>query len=188
MQSLLATLDIAAFERTPDGAFRSLAPVPAWFARLVGDSTFPFLGHILEEAVEFWNGGTPGFQEFGPCAEVDDGGVEFHYKVLAVATPEGQYLLFQRDPAADRLREVLQRARDHALDARTDERVKATLATVQGEVRRKGGDITETLRQFIGTSPTPAQVDLLHTMSSLCADLVSRVDGIVRAALPPRDR
>ena len=115
LKLLLPAIDVAAFERTPDGAFLSVAPSPPWFARLVGDVTFPFLGHILEEATEFWAQSTTGTREWGPCAEVDESGDEFHYRVTAVILPGKQYLVFQRDAGAERLREVLQKVRAQAL-------------------------------------------------------------------------
>ena len=86
LKSLLPALHIAAFERREDGSFTSLAPPPAWFGRLVADPAFPFLGHILEEANVFWRSGGPGLREWGPVAEVDASGAEFHYKVAAVVT------------------------------------------------------------------------------------------------------
>lgn len=139
--TLLPALEIAAFARAADGSFTSIAPVPPWFGRLVADTTFPFLGHILEEATQFWATGAEGFREFGPCAEVDEAGVEYHYKVIAVSARGPQFLLFQRDPAADRLRDVLQKAREHALDARAapptlrNEALQAAIAIREGIAR-----------------------------------------------------
>lgn len=114
---LLPVLGLAAFERTPEGAFRALAPLPPWFARLGRDGTFPFLGHILEEANAFWRTRREGLREWGPCAEVDENGGEFHYLVKAVTLGERTYLVFQFDEAAERIREVLQKVRSDALDA-----------------------------------------------------------------------
>ena len=94
LSSLLPALGYAVFARGADGAFTALAPPPDWFKRL-GDVTFPFLGHILEEATDFWGSGTPGCQEWGPCAEVDRHGIEFHYKVIAYTLANRQLLLFQ---------------------------------------------------------------------------------------------
>lgn len=177
-------LGIAAFERTPDGAFLAAAPVPPWFNRLVGDVTFPFLGHILEEAVDFWNEGTAGYRDYGPCAEVDDAGHEYHYKVTAVVAAGRQYLLFQLDPASDHLRDVLQQARDRALEARADARVELALGAVQRDVRRTGDEVLDLMRRLLASGPTPVQLDLLHTLSRTSADLVERVDAIVKAASP----
>ena len=113
--ALLTALGLAAFERDARGGFHSLAPVPTWFTRLSRDGTFPFLGHILEEANGFWNSGADGLREWGPCAEVDDGGREFHYLVKALRVNARTYLVFQVDDGAERLREVLQKARSDAL-------------------------------------------------------------------------
>ena len=113
--ALLPTLGIAAFEQNADGSFQPLAPAPAWFAGLGKDGTFPFLGHILEEAGAFWASKTDGVREWGPCADVDADGQEFHYMVKAVTSGAGAYLVFQLDEAAERVREVLQKVRSDAL-------------------------------------------------------------------------
>src|SRR5687767_10738743 len=63
LATLLTALDIAAFEPGTEGGFQSLAPLPTWFTRLGRDGTFPFLGHILEEANVFWNSGADGLRE-----------------------------------------------------------------------------------------------------------------------------
>ena len=64
LKALMNGLGIAAFERRADGSSgRSAAP--SWFARLAGDGTFPFLGHILEEAGLFWTKGEPMLREWG---------------------------------------------------------------------------------------------------------------------------
>src|SRR5262249_49934926 len=70
-ETLLPALDLVPFERRKDGSFASLLPPPEWFRPHTEGGIFPFLGHILEEATEFWNLGATGVQEWGPCADVD---------------------------------------------------------------------------------------------------------------------
>jgi hypothetical protein len=118
---LLPALDIAAFERSSDGSFFPVAPLPAWFTGLARE-TFPFLGHILEEAGAFWASGAQGVRQWGPCADVDDLGNEFHYLVKALTIELRTYLVFERDEGAERVREVLQKARSSALDAERERR------------------------------------------------------------------
>src|SRR5687767_13317532 len=77
--------------------FRAVNGSPPWFWRLATE-TFPFLGHILEEANEFWESEASGSREWGPCADTDESGREFHYKVIAVTVQGKAYLLFQLDP------------------------------------------------------------------------------------------
>jgi hypothetical protein len=113
---LLAALEIAVFERNSDGSFRSVATPPAWFARLGRDGTFPFLGHILEEAIAFWAGESEGVATWGPCADVSDDGKEFHYLVKALNVNFRKFLVFQLDESAERVRDVLQKVRSDALD------------------------------------------------------------------------
>jgi hypothetical protein len=119
LAALLPALGLAAFARTADGAFQPLAPAPAWFTRLGKDGTFPFLGHILEEANIFWTSKTDGTRTWGPCADVNDEGQEFHYLVKALIIDARAYLVFQQDDAAERLREVLQKVRSDALEQAT---------------------------------------------------------------------
>ena len=116
--TLLTALGIAAFERAPDNAFQPVAALPAWFSRLSSDGTFPFLGHILEEAYVFWRAGADGSREWGPCAAEDDNGVEFHSLVKALQIGTHAYLVFQVDEGAERLRQGLQKARSDALAGR----------------------------------------------------------------------
>ena len=112
---LLTALDIAAFERVQAGGFRPLAQPPAWFGRLSRDGTFPFLGHILEEAEAFWASRNEGARQWGPCAELAEDGREFHYLVKALTEDGRAYLVFQLDEGAERVREVLQKVRGDAL-------------------------------------------------------------------------
>jgi hypothetical protein len=112
---LLNALGVVAFERDPGGAFRPLVEPPLWFAALGRDGTFPFLGHILEEATAFWATRTDGVRAWGPCADVAADGKEFHYLVKAATVGARTYLLFQIDESVDQLRAVLQAVRSDAL-------------------------------------------------------------------------
>jgi hypothetical protein len=114
LKALLTAMDFAVFERTGDGSFAPLTQAPPWFPRLAS-GTFPFLGHILDEANAFWSSGKPGRQNWGPAAETDEHGREFHYMISALTIEGRQYLLFQLDRASERLREALQIARDQQL-------------------------------------------------------------------------
>jgi hypothetical protein len=156
LKSLIPALDIAAFERRDDGSFGSIAPVPPWFTRLASDPAFPFLGHILEEANRFWLAGRPGVYEWGPVAEMNEAGAEFHYKVAAVTTAEGRFLIFQLDRASDQIRRVLQTVRTRQLEAeqtgdesaaRQAERRAIRIAAdhlqeALGRVRKLGSEVT----------------------------------------------
>ncbi|MGC4081358.1 MAG: hypothetical protein QM736_04400 [Vicinamibacterales bacterium] len=84
---------------------------------MTSGDTFPFLGHILEEATAFWKRGMAGRADWGPVAEVDHDGHEYHYIVTALIADGRQYLVFQLDPGAERMREVLQKVRSEALSA-----------------------------------------------------------------------
>jgi hypothetical protein len=162
---LLHALGVAAFERREDGSFTAVTEPPAWFAGLASDGTFPFLGHVLEEAVAFWNTGRTGSRDFGPCAEVDDRGREFHFTVTACSGAR-QYLIFRLDAGSDAMQAVLQRVRDRALEAETRTRRR-------DEAVRAGSDeVHRLLGRLLASRPTPAQVDLLQELADRCDELV----------------
>ncbi len=172
--ALLPALNIAAFERSADGTFSAIAPAPAWFPRLA-DTTFPFLGHILEEATQFWNSGAGGSREFGPCAEVDESGREFHYRVRALTVPDGgsQFLIFELDPGSDRLRDVLQKAREQMLALEQD---RATQSRAAAEVRLAGSEILQLLTQLSASGTNEAQAALINQARAWCEALIATSD------------
>ena len=175
---LLPAMDIAAFKRAPDGAFIPVAPPPRWFDSLVHDTPFPFLGHILEEATTFWQRGATGSREWGPSAAVNDVGREFYYRVLAVNAEGGQFLVFQLDPGADRMREVLQKVREQAL-ASPSSGGSATLSKGQHVVRRSSDRIHEMLRPLLASGLRDSQFELWKKLSAVCEDLTTTVDSLV---------
>jgi hypothetical protein len=180
LTTLLPALDIAAFERRADGSFAPIAPVPGWFTRLTRDATFPFLGHILEEAREFWSGRGTTRRDWGPCAEVDESGREFHYKVAAVAVEGRQYLLFQLDPQSDWIRDVLQKVREQALAAEQHAAAPSSTETIH-DVRKTAGEIRDLLARLLA-SASDAQAADGRILLAKCDDLLNRVDALVRSA------
>ena len=184
VKALLRAIDIAAFRREPDGSFTPVAPPPAWFGRLVRDPTFPFLGHVLEDASAFWVAGEEGFREFGPCADVNEDGREFLYRVLAVTAAGASYLLFRLDPDAERLRDVLQTVREKALAESTE--LGPDTGVLRNVVRVRGEDIHGLLRRVLGTAPTPEQRELWNAISSALDSMMARVDALASHASRPR--
>ncbi len=180
LKDLLPALGIAAFERREDGSFAALAAPPPWFATLTSDATFPFLGHILEEAGQFWARGKPGRADYGPAAEVDASGREFHYIVSALIVGKASLLVFQLDTGSDRLREVLQKVRDQELAGETTLSARAALSRVQREVRERGEEMHEQLRRLLGTAPNDEQFRIWQSLSARCDELMERVDKLTR--------
>jgi hypothetical protein len=176
--SVLSAMAIAAFERNPDGSFLPLAPLPAWFMRIVADGTFPFMGHILEEANQFWGRGSPGRQDWGPCTEVDESGTEFHYTVAAVTERDRAYLVFQLDPSSDRMREVLQRERERSLTAGHDFRSDSDAAA---GVRQTVSEIRTLVESLQAVSSAKADMQLRRAVAAKCDQLVRGVDELVQA-------
>ena len=169
LPELLSAIDLAAFERSRDGSFRSIAPPPPWFARLSGDPTFPFLGHILEEAMQFWSARIAGKREWGPCAEVDEHGKQFHYRVVAVNSADTAYLLFALDGGSEEMRDVLQRVRQQMLDAEQ----------AHGEIRRAAGELRALAGAVTASTSDESRHTLASSLSEKCDDLLRRIDALV---------
>ena len=169
LKELLTAMDFAVFERDGDGAFKALTEAPPWFPQLAS-GTFPFLGHILDEANAFWLSGKPGRQNWGPAAENDDKGGEFHYMISAVTLDDRQFLVFQLDRASDHLREVLQVARDHKLQ---DERARQTRATFIAGIKERSDELYTVLGRLTTGPQAPGQRELFEKLSATCQALVA---------------
>lgn len=174
LQTLLRAMEIAAFSRQADGSFLALTPPPAWFPRLA-DETFPFLGHILDEASEFWRSGEPGWREYGPSVEVDRQGREFHYRVRAVtvAGSGDQFLIFELDPGTDRLRQALQTAREQMLAAET---TRAAQRAAASEIKGTALEMMQLISRVSASSP---DTDLKRELGARCNALMRAADSIV---------
>ena len=183
LPTVLRALEMAAFKRAADGSFVSIAPTPDWFARITSETTFPFLGHILEEAGAFWRRGLPGSLQWGPCAEVNESGEEYHYLVSALIADDGQYLVFQLDPGADRMRDLLQKVRSEALSA---ERDSASFTAIVAEMRRTNKSVKEILAQLVVSDLTPLQRELVNTLAAQSVALMGGASKLIRATTLPR--
>jgi hypothetical protein len=182
LAGLLYTMGVAVFERRPDGAFVSVTEPPPWFSAMKSDATFPFLGHILSEATEFWDRHVVGAQDWGPCVEVDDHGKEFHYRVTAVQAEERQYLTFQLDRDSDRMREMLQKVRDKVLAEGTRKKRATTAAS---EARRTGTDLYDLLGRLRATGLSQAQNDIVAELTDVCDELLVSIERVARSSQAP---
>ena len=182
LAGLLQAMDMVVFERRPDGAFVTITEPPRWFALMNADLRFPFLGHILAEAGDFWDRRVPGVQDWGPAAELDEHGKEFHYKVMAVQAEERQYLVFQLDRGSERMRETLQKVREKALAEGT--RAKRTTAAAS-EARRTGTDLYDLLGRLRATGLSQAQNDIVAELTDVCDELLMSIDRVARSSQAP---
>ncbi len=175
LKVLFSALKIAVFERSDDGSFLPLTPPPAWFP-LLASGTFPFLGHILEEANIFWQSGRAGIQSWGPAAQTDERGLEFHYMVSAVSGANKQYLLFQLDRASDRLRDVLQTVREQKLHDDQARQVRSSAAT---SVHSAGDEVYAVIGHLARTPLTPEQRELIDRLTAACHTLVAAANQLI---------
>jgi hypothetical protein len=178
LEVLLPSLEMVPFERRPDGSFASLLPPPDWFKPRTAGGVFPFLGHILEEATAFWDLGATGVQEWGPCADVDVEGREFHYRVIGVQTEARQFLVFQLDRDSDRMRDVLQKVRDNALADERRGRGRVALASL---ARRTSADMHELLTRLRDSGLSPEQLAVVKEIDAANKELVDRVLTVAAA-------
>ncbi len=108
---LLPAMDIAAFKRAPDGSFRADCAAAAMVRSARRRHDVPVSRPYPRGGDDVLAEVRPGSREWGPCVEENEVGREFHYRVLAVTAEAGQFLVFQLDSGADRMREVLQKVR-----------------------------------------------------------------------------
>lgn len=186
LKTVLPALDLAAFQRRADGTFTSIAPRPVWFARLVADPTFPFLGHILEEAEAFWKDRKEGRLEWGPVAEVDESGSEFHYRVIAINAAGNRFLVFQLDLGADQVREVLQKVRTDMLAAEERAGSDALKRKVHlSRLRRSADAFGDAILRGVLKKATAAD-PVLEALTTTGSELLEAIDDIVQATRPRR--
>jgi hypothetical protein len=115
LEAVVFALEIGIFEQGPDGGFTSVGTPPAWMAAFSRNPTFPFLGSFLPQARQHWSAPRADRLTWGPCAEVDPEGREFHFTVSALSLPERKFLVFELDRHAEPMRALLQKAREQAL-------------------------------------------------------------------------
>ena len=110
--------------------------------------------------------------------ELNEVGREFHYRVLAVTAEAGQFLVFQLDSGADRMREVLQKVRQQAL-VNPGSGAQTRLSRVQHVVRRASDRMHELLRPLLASGVRDPQFELWRKLSAVCDDLTITVDALV---------
>ena len=119
-------------------------------------------------------------REWGPCAEVDEVGHQFHYKVSAVTMTGRHYLIFQLDPGADRLQTMLQKVRERELASEQEAAAAGTAAPSMRVVRETAAELRALLRQWPGPSSTEPLLELRMALTLKADDLIKRLDAFMR--------
>jgi len=197
----LSALEIGVFERGADGGFSSLATPPAWLQAFSSDTSFPFLGSFLEEARQFWAEPRPSRLTWGPCAATNPDGTELHFRVSALSLPDRQFLVFELDPGAVMMREILQKAREQALerggaakppppkaaDATTDPglpRVAAdnpTLAAAAADARQCASAVHDLAIRARDAGPGAAVPELVSRLAEKSGMLLALLERLIAA-------
>ena len=183
LQTLLPAMNVAVFRRADDGSFSPVAPSPPWFSRLA-DVTFPFLGHILDEANAFWCSGALGSREYGPVAETNADGGEFHYRIQALTAGDGtHFLIFELDRGSDRIRDTLQTARDQAL---AREQAQTRQRQVLVEIEQRIAEMQHLLGRVSSKAPGSTERGLIEALNAKCRAVLENVDSLAPGDHPAR--
>jgi signal transduction histidine kinase/CheY-like chemotaxis protein/HPt (histidine-containing phosphotransfer) domain-containing protein len=141
---ILAALELAIFERTPDGLFYRVGPVPRWFEEVVPDianrdtldlaDAFPYLeiffAELPEEAADLT------LFRSDTWRERDGQGQERHLQALALNIDGKRVVVIELAPGAEEHQTERQRANDAALDKLKIERLSRELQARNQEVER----------------------------------------------------
>jgi len=143
---ILAALDLAIFERTPDGLFRIVGTVPQWFGGLIPEAAgsdavdlvdiFPFLETFLAECAE--SPAPSARVQSDIWTERDRQGQE-HALQAMVFKVDGRFLLMIEAPAAayEERRMERQRANETVLQNEKIERLRRELAHLNEELKAR---------------------------------------------------
>jgi signal transduction histidine kinase/DNA-binding NarL/FixJ family response regulator len=141
---ILAALDLAIFERTPDGLFRRVGPAPRWFEEIFPDianqdildlaDTFPYLEIFFAELPEGAPDLTPVRSDI--WRERDGEGRERHLQALAWNIDGQRVVVIELAAGAEEQQNERQRANDAALDKLKIERLSRELQVRNQEVER----------------------------------------------------
>lgn len=185
--SLFAALDLVVFRRRSDGTFIGEGKVPPWFTSLTGDLTFPFLGTFLETANEFWAQAASGTVRSGLCEQADAAGRPFHFEVVAITMDGQQYLVFERRLDAEATREILQKARNLALEHERVtaglERHRADLSAALNQVDASARTVSDLAAELKSTTLSPDQRALADRLHRSGTALTGEIDTIRRTLL-----
>ncbi len=121
-QSILADifpiLDMAVMERTDDGSFRLIGPIPDSLRNFCHEITrgektcrpeqgYPFLKNFLTDAEAHWEAKRTGKRTSGPWMEIDAAGEEHAYEATAISLEKRKILLIEPARASYREKQFL---------------------------------------------------------------------------------
>jgi hypothetical protein len=128
LAALMSILDIVVLERLHGGAFKQLTndPAPSWFTEAFANvlegspatlaQAFPILDPFLSDAEAFWGRTNYGRLDGEAVVIGGPGGRNLPIVTVAVALEGRHFLLLHRVAGFDDRQQILQRARDRALE------------------------------------------------------------------------
>jgi hypothetical protein len=153
LNDLTTALDLIILEALPSGAFKRIeySHVPRWFYAAFHDAAagrpvalqqaFPVLEGFLKDAERLWAAGVDGRRDSESFLIADSEGREVPVVATALAVRGRQYLLVQHDASYQERQQILQRARDHALEhERTLKQLNALRKLIAALLRAVGDE------------------------------------------------
>ena len=175
LASLLSTIEIAAFERTPDGSFTAAAPIPRWFGDWVTRHS-----RFSDTSSKKPTSSGPRCDRFSRMGSLrrrrSESGQEFHYKVTAVTLPSGSSCCFSSIPQATACARLCRRYDDPeavrraggtgawhagARSRRAADEIRATVLTLEAGVQGEKTELPATLSN--------RSAELVQTSGRACA-------------------
>ncbi len=148
LNDLTTALDLILLESLPSGGFRRVefSHVPQWFFAAFHDAgggspvaleqAFPVLDAFLKDAEGLWSGGVDGRKDSEPFVVADSAGREVPVIATALEIRGRRYLLIQPDASYSERHQILQTARERALEhERTLNRLQALRKTIAALIR-----------------------------------------------------
>jgi len=180
LPELFRALNLVVIEREPNSTFYMVTPAPAWLsgafdAAPVGErhtlsGAFPFLDDFLQQASGAWKAGPHASIVSGPFSATVDGD-DLLLRASALTIDGHALLVIERLIGAADTRPMLQKARQHMLDAEQLTRNVAKLHAPTAAVAAAVGELN-------AGDLSPQQRTIAETLTDACRQLTAAMAGL----------